>query len=68
MFYSTLNGGDTKTLSALVSKVNASKDAERQRERQVGFIGVVTTSEACTTGHFTASKDSTSPKISSISR
>lgn len=32
MFYSTLNRGDTKTLLALVSKVNASKDAEAKRE------------------------------------
>lgn len=45
MFYSTLNGGDTKPLSVLVSKVNACKDEERPRGKQVGFIGTVTTSE-----------------------
>lgn len=63
MFYSTLNGGDTKTLSALVSKVKASKDAEGPRRRQVGFIGTATTSEECTVGHFTVSKNSFLPKI-----
>lgn len=62
MFYSTLNGGDTKPLSVLVSKVNASKDAERPRRRQVVFIGTVTTSEKCTSGHLTVTKDSLSQK------
>lgn len=62
MFYSTLNGGDTKPLSVLVSKVNACKDAERPRGKQVGFIGTVTTSEEHTIGHFIVSKDSLLPK------